>query len=423
MRQCREWLNDSLPDKNVPSSCQISYPGETCVNGEDWVKMFETFDIVMEHYSQQFEPEPLTHRYLENLREAYGTSTGIGEWYVSGPGDIFDEAAIRNNGLRQFYQNIQWGRSTLVFWLGHDFSFLHNGNWTENRLGHTVLRYHSAYIPLGIARAQAHRAIYLETPLVKPEVGILESESSFYNVWNVRGGGSEFSSLLFRKGHDYGNLFERLLVEGRQSLDGYKVVILPEAVCLPDGFAEKLSGWVKEGGVLITTGPAGLNNEYGVKSGKFLDEVIGPGQWNYENGILKVTESAPGINVKAYDTSNRPALLEKSYGKGKVYLRTSVVPENLMYELISGYAPRKFYGKDNRFQLAMRQGKDGIRYLSLLNPDCYETLEDEIVLEGEYKKVADISNNFPLLPEIQKGKTSFKVRLTPAEGVMIRIEK
>jgi len=434
MKQCHGWLKEKL-GKDVPNSCQITYNGETCVNGLDWVKLFDTFNIVMEHYNQQFEREPITYRYLENLREVFKSTTGIGEWYVSGMGDIFDEENIRNNGLRQAYQQVQWGRSVLVYWQRHDFMFLHNGNTTENRLGHTVLRYHSAYIPVSIARAEAHRAIYLECPLVQPDIGRLESESSFYNVYGGRGNSSAIASLLFNKGHNYGNLFERLVMDGRQKLDNYKVLILPSAACLPDVFVSKLLEWVKGGGVLLATGPVGVMNEYGVQSGKLLDDVLGAGQWNYEKKKLSVKEG-PGLRVLARDSSKQPALLEKSYGAGKVYMRLRAGQEEAVYKIISRHAPRKFYGKDNRFHLAMRQGQKRVwhqflsgkgegdcLYLSLLNPDVYRTLEDEIVLEGEYKEVADISCNFPIVPSIKNGYTRFKVKLGPAEGIMIRIKK
>jgi hypothetical protein len=198
---------------------------------------------------------------------------------------------------------------------------------------------------------------------------------------------------------------------------------MPSAACLPDKFVEKLLGWVKAGGILLTTGPAGVMNELGVKGGKFPDEVLGSGQWTFEKEKMSVKEGIPGLNVLALDSSKQPALIEKGFFGGKVYMRLNPVKEDAVYEIISRHAPRKFYGKDNRFHLAMRDGKNGELYLSVLNPDCYKQLDDEIVLEGEYKTIADISNNFPILPEIKDGKTSFKLSLAPAEGVMIRIQK
>jgi len=233
----------------------------------------------------------------------------------------------------------------------------------------------------------------------------------------------EFSGLLFRKGHNYGYLFERLIMEGRQNLDNYKVIIMPNAPCLPDKFTDKLLGWVKGGGILLTTGAAGVMNEYGVKGGKLPDEVLGAGQWTYEKGKMSVKEEIPGINVLALDSSKQPSLIEKDCGKGKVYMRLNPVKEKATYEIISRFAPRKFHGKDNKFHLAMREGKEKELYLSVLNPECYKQLEDEIVLDGEFKTIADISNNFPILPEIRDGKTSFKISLAPAEGIIIRIEK
>lgn len=425
LKQCHARLRDRLPVKNVPSSCDISYPvmASTCVDGLDSPKLFETFDIVMEHYQLRFARDPSVYRYFEDLRQAFRSTTGIGEWYVAGPGDLFDEQASRNDGLRQAYQQVQWGRSVLVYWLGHDFCFLHGGNWTENRLGHTVLRYYSAYIPIGIARAKAHRAIYLECPLVRPDVGILESESSFYNVCNVRGGLSEFSTLLSGEGHDYGFLFERLLMAGRQDLEGYKVVILPNALCLPDVFVDRLLGWVKAGGVLITTGAVGAMDEYGVSSGTMLNRILGPGQWDCEQEALRVGEATAGIRLLAADTRGRPALIEKAHGRGTVYLRLNPVKAALLCEVIARHAPRRFYAENNRFHLAMRDGAESCFYLSLLNPDCYETLADDIVLRGEFREIADISCNVPIKPALDDGMTRFSIRLQPAEGIMVRVRR
>ena len=428
LKQCHAWLKGKL-GRDVPNSCQITYNGETCVGGLDWVKLFDTFNIVMEHYSQQFESKPILYRYLENLRQVFQSSTGIGEWYVSGLGDIFDEENIRNNGLRQTYQQVQWGRSVLVYWQGHDFMFLHNGNATENRLGHTVLRYHAAYIPVGITRAAMHRAIYLECPLVQPDVGIIDSESSFYNVWPVRGGWREFADLLHRHSHDFGFLFERFIMDGRQPLDPYRVLVLPRAGSLPNGFVGKLLEWVKAGGMLVTTGPVGVTDELGVPSGRFLNEVIGQGQWTYANGKLRVKVKPNGAQVVAVDSYKQPALLQRQHGKGKVLIRVNPTNENTMYEQIRRRAPRRFYQKGNRFHLAMRDGaaapppEKGCLYLSVLNPSCHERLEDEIVLAGQYGQIVDISNNFPIVPKVKDGKTAFKLSLMPAEGIVVRIRQ
>lgn len=419
LKQCQAWFNSRL-GRQVPASCQITYNGETCVNSLDWVKLFDTFNIVMEHYYQQFEDRPLLHRYLDCLRQVVNGTTGIGEWYVSGPGDIFDEEAIRNNGLRQTCQQVQWGRSALVYWQGHDFMFIHNGNATENRLGHTLLRYSAAFIPLGIARAEAHRAVYLECPLAQADVGIIESESSFYNAWSSARGG-ELAALLDSRGHDYGCLFERFIMDGRQPLVPYKLLILPDAGSLPDAFVDKLLDWVRGGGVLLTTGPTGVTDELGSPSGRFLNAVLGAERWVVAKGKLSVKKGTSGVQLVASDSYQQPGLIRRDVGRGKVLLRLSAVSDSALYDAIGCHAPRKFYAAQNRFHLAMRDGAREGLYLSALNPSCYDRLQDEIVLAGQYREVTDVSNNFPIIPRIEDGKTSFTLSLAPAESVMIRI--
>jgi hypothetical protein len=126
--------------------------------------------------------------------------------------------------------------------------------------------------------------------------------------------------------------------------------------------------------------------------------------------------------VLAQDSSKQPALIEKDFFGGKVCMRLNPVTEEAIYGIISANAPRFFYGEGNKFHMAMRQGQEGKDlYLSFLNPDVYQTLEDEIAVKGEYKDVTDISCNFPMVATIKDGYTRFKVKLSPAEGIMVRI--
>ena len=92
--------------------------------------------------------------------------------------------------------------------------------------------------------------------------------------------------------------------------------------------------------------------------------------------------------------------------------------------------PRFFYAENGRFHLVMREDKKaGTRpnsrglYLSLLNPDCYRTFEEVIVLNAQFKDITDISCNFPIKPFIKDGMTRFSIRLAPAEGIMVRIRE
>jgi hypothetical protein len=61
------------------------------------------------------------------------------------------------------------------------------------------------------------------------------------------------------------------------------------------------------------------------------------------------------------------------------------------------------------------------RYLYVLNSDLYENRGDEIVVKGIFPKVVDRGLVRPwLVPRrVEDGKTSFGLRLAPAEGTLI----
>jgi len=425
MRLCRDAVREVLP--GLPFSSWLSIGGLfgiDHVSGFDPVEIFETFDIVSDHGRMYTSNMILNSREMDSLRKACGGCTGNLEWGAYPFVDIFDEQDTKLGALRLAYRMITWGDTVLEYWYGTSAGWADSCNWSDPRLGHTLLRYSSAFIPISIARAHANADVFFESPTIEPEVAILESQTSFYNAWPphvLRAAMWRLSGLLERKGHNYGFLFEKLLLDGRQKLDGAKVVLLPHAVTLPTAMREKLMNWVRGGGILIAAGPPGLFGPCGEPAGELLEAAFGDCQWTRgpKGGHWQATFAKPPEYVHPDD--GRWFLVRGRLGKGTVYVGNAL-PSALtgpVYKLIQAHAPRRFYAKGNKAELIMRQGQ-GCRYLSIFNATASE-VEEDIVLRETDVTLHDKSTGMPISAAPVEGGLVFKVRLAPVEGMIVRV--
>ena len=77
---------------------------------------------------------------------------------------------------------------------------------------------------------------------------------------------------------------------------------------------------------------------------------------------------------------------------------------------------------DKRFlSMPLSPGK---KYLYVLNSSLKETREDEIIINGEFRRVSDAGLPREMLvpSRWEKGKTIVPLRLHPAEGTLLLLE-
>jgi len=401
--------------------------GRDYLNGFDSIQMFDTFDIIMDHSTTHRIFEPSMFRYMDSLNKVFKKAMGIWEWHMYTE-KLWDEMDSMKYGLRTSFMMSSWGRSVLCHWLKTWNTFTDEGCWTEPRLGDTVFRYWASYIPISNTRARKNAHVFLECPTVASDVAIIESQASFYNDFphaSVRFGVSGLGNMLAKQGHNHEFLFEELILDGRQKLDGYKIIILPNARSMPDAMVQKLMRWVKKGGALVATGLVGVWDQYGNRDGRLLDLAVGADKWELDEKKLtlsfKIGKGKDGPKILWQNDNQTQYLLQCKAGKGMIYLAEKA-PKKEIYTVVSKHAPRLFYGKDLKFNLIMRKGKDCL-YLTVFNLDKENPLEDEIIVKGSFACVVDTNKDFPV-PVIEKDWfTHFKVRLDPVEGTVIQLKK
>jgi len=424
----KDVVKNNYSDMPVANYQQQYMFGTDYFNGFDSIKVFDTFDIITDHSAVARISSSSMYRYMDSLNKVFKKAMGIMEWHMYTE-ELYDETNSLNEGLRASFLMTSWGRSVLCHWLGNWATFTDEGNWVEPRLGDTVFRYWASYIPIGNTRAMENAHVFLECPTVAADVAILESQASFYNdfpVGSVRLTLAHLGNMLEKKGHNYEFLFEELILDGRQKLDGYKIIILPNARSMPDAMVHKLMDWVKKGGVLVASGLIGVWDQYGNKDGRLLDLAVGAKKWELDEkkstlsfNVDNKSEKSPKILWQ--NSSQTHYLIECNVGKGIIYLSKKASKAKI-YNLVKKHAPRLFYGKDLKFNLIMRKGKDCL-YLTVFNVDKEKPREDEIVVKGSFPYVFDTNNDFPISVVRKDGFTRFKVRLAPCEGIVLRLKK
>ena len=425
MELCMGAVREERPGLPFASYLSVGYFfGTDYISGFDPVKVFETFDIVADHGRLFVDNMVPNCRMLDSLRKACGKCTGNLEWGAYPFSDIFDERDVKLGALRHANRMISWGDTVIEYWYGTSGGWAETANWTDPRLGHTLFRYSSAYIPLSMARANANADVFFECPTVEPDVAILESQTSFYNAhppYIVRSAMRSLAELLEAKGHNYGFLFEALLLDGRQSLTGRKVILLPHGVTLPDAMAEQLEAWVRDGGVLIALGPPGLYSPHGAPRGKLLSAAFGNSKWTRDPKRSYWRVEFGREPKYPYPSDGRFFLAEARLGRGVLYVANAcpTVLLDTIYGIVRTCAPRTFFARGHKFELILRQGPD-CQFLSICNATPKEQ-EDEIVLRRSRATIMDRDTGFAIATNVQPNEASFRLRLGPAECMVARI--
>ena len=425
----RRAIQARLP--NVPIQFDFQdFMGGASVGGFDMPSYFEMCDIVGFHmYTHR--PYKASNRWLDSLRKVYGNTIGNHEWHAAMiTPEISDEDIYKNSGLFQAFHRMMWGQGMSTIWdLGKEYDFTYSQCFSDPRLGYVLLRYFSTYASLMLDRARRLGGPALAAPSVQPEVGILEVTSSYYSAPirdALRGGMCEAAMALEEKGINYGVFYEKLLLEGKQTLAGVQTLIVPNGICMPESMAEMLVQWVKEGGALIAYGALGAYDEYGKPGNKVLKAVFGEGiEWEHQAYNWWSPRSQP--EIKPVETWGKIKVFRGTLGKGHVWVFNSVTDTEVMaaktVEIVGNVTKRSFYCRNNRFDLVMREsGKT--RYLYVLNSSLTKTAEDEIVIDRKVKTIVDDGLRRPMrVPFIcDQGQTVFTLKLAPAEGTLITMD-
>ena len=228
------------------------------------------------------------------------------------------------------------------------------------------------YLPIAIMDPNESRIQAISSPIIQ-DVELLPRESNSI----------------------YSNLCRPLyltpdLIPSGKDISGYEVVIVPYALYLKKETQVKLEEYVRNGGVLVVSGPVGIYDELSRPSGHLLKEiwkVENPQRQKLPNGQTRFNDgfkmSLPGViygwvfgeptdssvQVKARYSDGKPAVLESAYGKGRAFLlgypfKASGSQVELLQRVVTPFVSEIFQCQQKEVYLyPRRKGNDLILYM------------------------------------------------------------
>jgi len=354
-----------------------------------------------------------------------------------------DENVLKAVVERNLWQQLVWGIKGIVFF-DLDSSYQDWENFMLNKyLDYEILRPSVGVIPIVIKNANRLKHILFNTRVVTPPVIIIRSSISEILAEPPRSSYREslkLENFLFT--HKYGYFFvqEDSIIDGSEDISKYRVIFLPYTPYFKAEMGERLLEWVKEGGILISMGPAGLYDEL-EKRNIFLDEILKGKDLAYYShddklwlmtnlGLndtidsLKITGEGWRWNVFK---KNAPEVFRLKLGNGMVVMTTlpmndeiKAIEEGILTILKESILEKSCDSdKGDEIELVLREDDTKDRYLFAINMNPAKKINSEIMVSGKYTDVIDLNlhlgGRVPFRYENEC--IYFETKLSPGEGL------
>ena len=99
-------------------------------------------------------------------------------------------------------------------------------------------------------------------------------------------------------------------------------------------------------------------------------------------------------------SAGAPVLISTDFGDGRVVVSTEpLLGAKLIHRQMQAVLFRYLHdaiglpaasSDRHRFEMVMREDKNGRRYLFIVNPDLHQRIEDMVTVKGEYQQVTDL---------------------------------
>jgi hypothetical protein len=252
---------------------------------------------------------------------------------------------------------------------------------------------------------------------------------------------------LFDKHYQSFFIPEEAIAEGRETLEEFKVIIVPATTHLLDGISKKLIQWVKKGGTLISSGPIGVYDKYGRWKNEILTENFGvynikfvsesprwmskitlfsnneyenTSDWNWHIEYCRLSDNT---KVIARFNDDSVAVLSRREGKGKIILSMLSLTLNswgmeIIEETLASAVPTRLADCDSRYiETMIRDGTAG-RFLFLINHSREDAIDANVTLGEKVNYIVNLNLEKPVPVPVQRqaGKSVFRVILNRGQG-------
>ncbi len=297
-----------------------------------------------------------------------------------------------------------------------------------------------------------------------PKVGMLYSVTSQMIGWpyqEIEFEGFGLHHSLFYNSIPYFVIHEDAIADTRESLGLYRVIVAPYAPLIQRETVGEWINWIRVGGVLLSSGPFGVHDQYGREDLRVLravfgqslkaeyasDEIAVAGSNRLDaasvaylrgNGILDVDSVSGWFWNISFDKlpetarvllrleDGRPVLLEGEHEGGRVMFSACGSFANQLGALYVNQLRRRivpFAQPARPYGLAAFPLTDAVHhlYLAVINFDYYNTVRDTITLDAAVRRVVDvgIEHGFPVPFRATETTTEIDLELPPGGSALL----
>ena len=333
------------------------------------------------------------------------------------------EPAMRAAVERNLWRQIAWGkRGISLFNLESEWLHDHPANWNNSMLNVEaelrVPRYCVGVIPTVERKGNLIKDVLFNTRIAGQGLALLRPTASILvgapDGAAIRGAQRIAAELL--RDHWMPLIVpEECILDGREELGAYGVLIAVQPTHVPDQLQEALLRWVEQGGTLISIGPFGLFNEHGRPTARLLREAYGEQAWRFDaegKAWLPERELAPAA----------------THGQGRVVLVTGAPDPEAALAAIRAELRRVWpvppvQTELDRVELILREDGDKAKCLFAVNLNAREPQEGTVTLRGRFADVRELTvEGGPVVPTTATDEaTTLPLRLGPGEGLFFAL--
>lgn len=366
--------------------------------------------------------------YHYSIHRTLGRTLGVFEYVWNEPNNTEypPEAEILAAGRCNLWRLVAWGRRVLGLYGAEDtYGGTSNNNMFVLESGYNILREGAGIIPVIKRKLRSMEDVWFDAPIVEPKILMLRPTASQLCAWpweRTEAASQVFHDLLYANQYHYAFLPEEYLIEGRDGLSPYSVLLLPFATNLPDELTDPILQWVRSGGTLIMLGPAGIFTPYGEADSRLISALLGDVHFERSGDLAwRITETVHPMTG---------SIVQSSYGEGHVVLagdaadlKPGTVGAKKFVRRMEEAAPRWVWSEGSPVELVTRVN-NGIVHLTVINADTQKSARSTLRIARPARLAIDrgIERGFAVPMRRMNDSAAVDVFLQPGEGTIISLE-
>ncbi|MBT3381410.1 MAG: hypothetical protein HN742_36640 [Lentisphaerae bacterium] len=347
------------------------------------------------------------------------------QWEKKGTPEPVMRAALERNLWRQ----VAWGkRGISLFNLESEWAHDSARNWNNSMLNIeadlAIPRYSTGIIPTVERKVNQFKEVLYGTELGPADIALLRPTVATLVAapdGRSKREGTAIAKYLLRKKCVPVILPEEHIVEDAGCLERIRVVIAPWAINVPDRVQIEILEWIKAGGLLISSGPFGLYDQFGAPTGHVLKAIRGNTGWRYDRA------NSTWVCATQVGKRNSPPS-PVTCGDGGVAILGQALDVHSQQEIVANLCreqiPVPLVATDlESIEVVPRQNATGQLFLFVTNLDAKSGTDGTITVRGNHPTVLDLSCDArPQVPVTRKaGTTTIPISLHSGGGVFLRL--